>query len=422
MAMTLLQEAPKRERVGRYPKHPFLIQERPFTAQPFLIAPVLPGESMKNIYFECRTVTDPIKNSIIGWKKEFYFFYVRITDLLQDAIKEMFVDPANTDLAATLGVGANDQHFYTAKGGIDYTKRCYQKVIEHYFRDEGEAWNSQVSAEGLALVQIKETMFLDNLTDKDLMPEGPAIATATDAGDLDRLMDAFEQLRALGIANMTYEDWLRSQGISIPAKDEGKPELLTRFSDFQYPSNTIDPTSGAPSSAVSWVFKNGDRDPKFFKEPGFVIGISVTRPKVYFGALAGSAASFMSRAWDWMPSYLSAMPETSLKNFGADAGPLGDRTTATDSYWLDMRDLLLYGDQFQNMQAFPATPLTNGDHHLLALPLPSGDLWNTKYPSALALTSFFRNEAAAMIRSDGYTSLSVLGSQRDFTQGNFAQM
>src|SRR3546814_14246819 len=73
------------------------------------------------------------------------------------------------------------------------------------------------------------------------------------------------------------------------------------FSDFQYPSNFIG-TSGAdkgiPTSAVSWVFNTGNRDPKRFKEPGFVVGYSITRPKVYFGGLAGSAAGFAGRTWD----------------------------------------------------------------------------------------------------------------------------
>lgn len=417
---TLLAPAPKTERIGRYPKHPFRVNSTVYAAQPFMLAPVLPGETLNNLYLESRVITDTVANSIIGWKKEYYFFYVRITDLLSDAIRDMFVDPANTDLTATLGVGANDRQFYTAKGGIDYAKRCYQAVIGHYFRDQDEAWNSVLSTDGLAIVQIKDTLFMDSMTDKDVMPEGAAISGATDAGDLERLMDAFEQLRALGIANMTYEDFLRGYGIAIPGKDENKPELLARFSDFQYPSNTVEPTTGVPSAAVSWVFKNGDRDPKFFKEPGFIIGISVTRPKVYFGGLAGSAASFMGRAWDWMPNYLAAMPETSLKYFGPDTGPLGDRTTPTDGYWLDMRDLLLYGDQWHNVRAFPATGVSLGAEHLVNL--PTGDNHQAKYISAGMEEMFFKTAGSNKIKQDGYVSLSIKGAQVDHTVGNLANL
>lgn len=418
MVTTLLSPAPKTERVGRYPRHAFRINELPFTAQPFMMAPVLPAESLTNLYFEARVVTDPINNPIIGWKKEFYFFYCRITDLLSDAIRDMFVDPANTDLMASLGAAANVQWTYTAKGGVDYLNLCMQAIMVNYFRDEGEAWDAYDTAAGVPMVQIRDTFWMDSLTDKDLMPEGAAIAGATDAGDLDRLMDAFEQLRALGIANMTYEDFLRSYGIAVPNRDENKPELLARFSDFQYPSNTINPENGAPASAVSWVFKNGSRDPKFFKEPGFIVGVSVTRPKVYFSGLAGSAASFMSRAWDWMPAYLAAMPETSLKNFAGDTGPLGDRMTAPDGHWMDMRDVLLYGDQFQNVVAFNAVPATSGAEHMLAL--PTGDTFNYKNPTEAMAKALFKTEGSESVKSDGYVSLSIKGAQVDHTVGNFA--
>lgn len=421
-----LMSAMPTDRVGRYPRHPFLTRELPFTAQPFMLARVLPGETLQNIKFEARIVTDPIRNPIIGWKKEFFFFYVKVTDLMSDAIKDMFVDPTNAEIAG-LDEGANVQRTYCAKGGIDWVSLALDRVVDTYFRDEGEVAATYATAAGDRIVQIRQNNFLDSLTDKDLVPEGDAIAGATDAGDLDRLMDAFEMARSLGLANMTYEDFLRSYGIAIPEKDENKPELLTHMTDFQYPSNTIDPATGAPSSALSWVFNNGDRKPKFFKEPGFIIGISVTRPKVYFSGLAGLAAGFAQRAWDWMPQYLAAMPETALKQFAAGTGPLGDTLTDTDAYWLDMRDELLFGDQFQNMTAFAASgaePATDGTNNLLALPDNS---LNWKYPTETMCKSFFVDSAgtATYVRQDGYVSLSIKSSASspivNYTVGNIAE-
>ena len=409
------------DRVGRYPKHNFQVRSQPFVAQPFLLARVLPGETMSNLFFESRVITDPIRNPIIGWKKEYYFFYVKVTDLMIDAIRDMFVDPTNASVAGAHGEAANVQRTYTAKGGVDWTQKCLDKVVLHWFRDQDETAAGNVLAAGDRLVQIRDTLFLDSLTDKDLLPEGDAIAGATDAGDLDRLMDAFNMLRAMGVANLTYEDWLRQQGIAVPEKDEGKPELLDRFTDFQYPSNTINAATGAPTSAVSWVFKQSSRKPKFFKEPGFVIGVSVVRPKVYFSGLAGSAAGFATRAWDWTPDYLRAMPETSLKQFTAGTGPLGDLTTDTDAYWLDMRDELLYGDQFQNMAAFNAVPANDGTYNLVALPLQTLAF---KYPTENMVKSFFVDSAgtAFYIRQDGYASLSIKGHETDHTVGNLANL
>lgn len=419
MVATLLAPAPKTERVNRYPKHTFNILNIPFHIQPMMIAPVLPGETLSNMYFEARCVTDPIKSPIIGWKKEYYFFYVRITDLLSDAIRDMFVDPANVDLTATMGRGAYSRNLYSAKGGMDYVQKCLERVTVEYFRDEDETWNKYTGWDGLPMCQIRDTYWMDSLTDKDLMPQGANISAATTAGDLDRLLDAFEQLRALGVANMTYEDFLRSYGIAVPSKDENKPELLARFSDFQYPSNTVDPTTGSPSSAVSWVFKNGARDPKLFKEPGFIFGVSITRPKVYFGGLAGNAASFMSRAWDWMPSYLAAMPETSLKRFAKDTGPLGLRVADTDDYWLDMRDVLLYGDQWFSAKSVSEDNFHDGAFNLLGLPDVN---LNVKNPSLEMSKVFFKvnNAESHYVREDGVVSLTIAGAQVDHTVGNLA--
>lgn len=417
--MRTLLSAPPTNRVGRYPKHPFLVQSLPFTLQPMQIARVLPGETLQNVKFESRMVSKPVLNSIIGWKQHFFLFYVRITDLLNEAMKEMFVDPTNAEI--TTGVeAANAPVWYCAKGGVNWMKLATYRIAETWFRDDGETATQYQTATGIPMVQIKQNSFLDSLTDKDLMPEGAAISGATDAGDLERLMEAFEQLRALGIANMTYEDWLRSQGIAIPGKDENKPELIAHWSDYQYPTNHIDTATGAPTSALSWVFNTGQRDPKFFPEPGFLVCLSVTRPKIYFGGLAGSACGFAKRAWDWMPSYVHDMPETSLKSFALDTGPLGDRTTNADGYFLDMRDELLYGDQWQNVAAFGADPANTYAQHLLAL--PTGTTIGWKYPTEAMAKGFFVDAVNnAYVSQDGYLSFSIKGKQVDFTQGNFAQ-
>lgn len=429
--MATLMSAPPTSRVGRYPKHPFSIQELPYTAQPFMIAPVLPGETMQNLKFEARVITDPVVSSIIGWKKEYYFFYVRVTDLLSDTIRDMFVDPANTDLAGTLGIAANDQAFYTAKGGVDYLKRSVQSIWTHFFSDQDDVYTdydvaSTTAQNGVPFVQIRDRFWLDSITDEDTMPVGVDPDTAATLNQLETMMAMYEQLRALGIANMTYEDFLRSYGMSVPGEVEHKPELLARFSDFQYPSNTVDPATGVPTSAVSWVFNNSVRDPKMFKEPGFIVGISITRPKVYYAGLAGNLTGHLTRAWDWLPNYLNEaaadpMPFTSLKQFTGDTGPLGDRTTATDGYWVDMRDLFLYGDQFQNRAAFNAVPANVPAINALALP-PGDNHHLYKYPTEAMVKSFFTDAVTnTFVRSDGYASLSIKGKQIDYTLGNVAE-
>lgn len=428
----MLNSAPPTGRVGRYPKHTFNIEAMPFTAQPFMIAPVLPMETLKNLKFESRVVSDSVVSPLIGWKQEYYIFYVKVTDLLNDTIRDMFIDPANTDLATTMGVAANSQSYYTAKGGIDYLARCVSAIWKHYFSDQDDVQTDyDVATAGsqqlVPFVQVRDRFWMDSLTDKDDMPAGADPADATSMEHLAALQLAYEQLLSLGIANMTYEDFLRSYGVRVPDQMENRPELLARFSDFQYPSNTVEPTTGVPTSALSWVFNNSVRDPKMFKEPGFVVGIAVTRPKVYFSGLAGNMAAHLSRAWDWLPNYLNEnaddpAPWSSLKKFGADTGPLGDRTTATDAYWADMRDLFLYGDQFQNRAAFNAVPASVPA--LNAFPIPPGDaMTQYKYPTEAMVKSLFVDTEGTkqFVRHDGYCNLTIQGRQVDYTVGNLAQ-
>lgn len=427
--MRTLISAPPTNRVGRYPKHTFLTRELPFTAQPFLFARVLPGETLENLYMESRVITDPILNPIIGWKKEYFYFYVKITDLLLTGIENYFVDPDNTSMTTEWSAASTQANYYTAKGAVPFLRYAMIRVVDEYFRDEGEAFADHLTASDVPIVQIRESSWMDTLMDEDTFATfvGGDPSAETTAEGLEAVMNAFEHLRAMGMANMTYEDFLRSYGIAIPGKDENRPELIAHFSDYQYPSNTIDPTSGTPTSAVSWVFKNGKREPKFFKEPGFLVGVSITRPKMYFGQLAGALAGFASTAWDWVPNYLNEaaatpMPETSIKAFATQTGPLGDTATGVDGYYVDMRDELIHGDQFQNVVGFTdgADPSDSAANHLLVTrTIDSFDGW--KYPTEAQCKSFFVTPASAFyVKQDGYVSLQIKGKQVDYTQAKIA--
>ena len=68
--------APRVSRSGRRPQHTFQLRHKPWVVQPFMIAPVLPGDTMKNLLLQARAVSSPVKNPLIGWWLEYYFFYV----------------------------------------------------------------------------------------------------------------------------------------------------------------------------------------------------------------------------------------------------------------------------------------------------------------------------------------------------------
>src|SRR3546814_2551802 len=95
-----------------------------------------------------------------------------------------------------------------------------------------------------------------------------------------------------------------------------------------------------------------------------------------------------------MVNYVRGMPETQLKHFAVDTGPLGDRTTLADGYWLDMRDELLYGDQFQNVVAFGVDPINSMANHIV--PLPAGDNIKWKYPTEAIINGFLDRKSTRL--------------------------
>src|SRR5574337_215496 len=134
-----IQEVRARGRITRKPSHPFQVRHRPWQITPFMIAPVLPGETMKNLLLQARVVTDTIKNPLVGWWIEYYFFYVKLRDLASwTAYQNMLLDPAY-NLASSNAAHAETYH---AANTANYVQECLQRVTEKFFRQEGEAWNN----------------------------------------------------------------------------------------------------------------------------------------------------------------------------------------------------------------------------------------------------------------------------------------
>jgi len=405
-----LQDVAPTDRVLRRPKHKFRLNAQPYAITPFMLAPVLPGETFTGMFVEAREVSQPVKSSIIGWSSEWFYFYVRIRDLDDsDTLDDLFTEPA----ASLSGLHeAADAKYYHRANSINYTRRALKRVTETYFRDEGEAWNV-ATIDGYPAAQVKDQGWMDTLIDNTVMPAGvgnPAVDPTT-PGALDRMMDAYEYLRSMSLMDMEFEDYLRTFGVVVPKEVNRRPQLLHSWREFQYPSNTVEPTTGVPSAALSWVHKSAYKGkPMMFKEPGFILGVHVLRPKLYFGRQYGALSHHLDQGLSWLPAIMRDSPETSLREFSGGAGgngPLSNGTVGpTNGYWVDMRDLFLYGDQFTN------AALT--DSNFVAL--PSAAL-GSKYASQADVDGMFVGVTAATrnVQSDGFTNLSIKGMQRDNT-------
>lgn len=393
-------------RVNRYPRHTFQISQRPWQIQPMMIAPVLPGESMKNLLLQARVVSDPIKHPLIGWWQEYFFFYVKHRDLdIRDKLTEMMLDPdANT---SEYNAAANPLTYH-AGGTIDWAKHCLDCITHHYFRNENEDVLAG-NIDGLPTASIDVQNWLDSaINDAEYsIFDGEDVDEDADgtitAGEIDRAMRMWQFQIAHKLTDMTYEDFLRTYGVRTARIETHKPELVRFIRDWTYPSNTVEPTTGVPSSALSWsIAERGDKD-RFFSEPGFLFGVTVCRPKVYLDNVDGAGVAMMTDAMTWLPALMRDDPNTSLRRFEAGTGPLRSNT---DAYWVDIADLLLYGDQFVNYELGDA-------HSAVALPTPS---LQKRYAAAADADALFAG-TAKRIRSDGVVSLTIAGAIRDNFKG-----
>lgn len=420
-------EAPaykRQPRTSRRPAHRFNIQTRPYELQPFMIAPVLPGESLKNFMLQSQVWSDPLDSGMknIGWWCEYFFFYVKHRDLtgyevavdgLGKDLLDMFV--TNESLAAHQE-GAAVVPTYTAAGAIDFLLPAVKRITEIYFRDEGEAWDASTrAASGLPQVKIYgrgqndwssrltlDADYEDRRQDLDIDGDGTIYAN-----EVDLAFQEWAAARDAGLIDMDYDDWMRTYGGQAVVQDPDReqlhiPELLSYTREFAYPTNTVEPSTGVPAVAVGWRHSKRANKTFRFNEPGWVVGLNVVRPKVYLGKQAGSVAGFMQSRDSWLPAVLNDQMDVSHLQFAAGEGPvptIGGVGTEV-SYWIDLRDLLNYGDQFVNYDISAAVPG-------LALPADSGV---RRYADESSIDALFAT-TGGVFKQDGVVNLSILGRQ-----------
>ena len=300
-ASSVMSAGRQMQRKMRRPQFPFFLHTRPFAIMPCMIAPVLPGETMKNLKIQARVVTDPVASPIIGWWKEYYFFYVKLSQLQENVAEEMpkmLMDPNWSGLGTVTtaqGGTAGARHSYYGGGAtqINWAELCRRMVVRHWFRDEEDDYTT-FNLDSQPMAQYQGRNVTDSLrnaaeiTAVDVDVDGPDANTTIQASEMQRAWETYQMLQMNTLQEMTWEDFLQAWGIRQPKADDGKPELLRYMRDWQYPSNTIDPTNGTPRSAVSWSIQGTADKDRLFKEPGFICGYTVTRPKIYMANQRGS--------------------------------------------------------------------------------------------------------------------------------------
>lgn len=404
-----LQNVSQQGRKPRHPQHSWQVRHKPFLLQPIVFAPVLPGETLKNALFQARVVTEPIRNPLVGWWIEYYFFYVKHRDLEHGALfQQMMIDPG-TDLAAAKTAGASVP-LYRSTNQVDWQQECLDAIVTNYFRGEGDA---PADIDGLPVVGVQHNSLFDSLMLSSALSSGDfnvdlnANATIT-AGEVERALLQWEFLKANNLMTMSYEDFLRTYGVKVADPEFNRPELLRYIREWSYPTNTVEPSTGVPSSAVSWAISERVDKDRFFKEPGFIVGLTCARPKVYFSLQRTAGINLLDDAYRWLPALMRDDPATSLARLASHATNSIIQTTADAEFVIDMRDLFLYGDQFVNFDLDG----TSNDGTGSWVAMPSLGL-EKRYPVTADIDHLFADTSSptALVKQDGVARLSILGMQ-----------
>lgn len=419
MAMTprvVVERGSATRRRLRTPQHRWYLRFKPWQVQPCFLAPVLPGETLDGFSMQARVVTKPVKNALIGWWSEWYLFYVKLSDMAdwETEYEPMLLDPSTTVPDDTAQAAT-----YHAGEGPRWLGFARNAILEAFFRGEGEAAGDfaidGVSSAAIGITDWTDSMALQSQIDAaDVDVDLDADSTIT-ASEIDRAMEQWRILRQQGLTEMDYEDYLQTYGIRPTPTEVRVPELVRYIRDWSYPANTVDPSDGSVASALSWAHaERGDKN-FFFREPGFLIGCHVVRPKVYKRNLRGSAAGFMTEVFKWLPAVLQQEWAHSYVFHGAPAASEvvreHDGTNATsgvtDGFVVDIRDLFMYGDQALNFD-HSAT----ADVNLVNLPYQAtGNLLNKDYANDADSAALFAS--TEQIDCDGVINLRIASSVRD---------
>lgn len=387
------------QRLHRRPETSFSLIHRPWQLTPFCIFPVLPGETMKNAMFQSRVVSDPVANPLIGAHIEYYLYYVKLRDIegMAEAVNSMILDPEYDATALRSAASVPWFHSY----GINWSKLATEQAVKDHWRLEGQEANDFLIGDYPA-ASIRLDNWMDStITEAQYDPVGDTDVDANANGtitieEIRQAQRAYDLARQMNLTDMTFEDYLGTYGVRIASDAANMTEELRYIRNWAYPTNTVDPATGTPTSAFSWsIAERADKDRRF-TEFGFVIGLTVFRPKVYLGNQAGSVTGLMDNVYRWLPAIMENDPETSFLHVDTPAnGPLANQT---DGYWFDLKDLLLYGEQYTNHQS--------AGWNRLAMPTAAHEKF---FPTAAMADMIFKNPEFNKIRQDGIINVDFLG-------------
>lgn len=341
MRINVTQPGQQLKRKTRTPNFPIGGRIAPYGLYPIWAHPVLPGETLQSASQKTILRSEAIKNPLMGAWHEQWLVYFKFSDLDRE-LGEMFIK----DTIATTGFTASSDNTatFTHDGQIDWIGMCLRKLHESYFLHEGET--AREIHTGIPQVKLNNASWYQNMM---FEPADQSVPTS-DASDLYEHLQGWMMLQQMQMTDLTYEDYLETYGVKASRGHDGEPEILRFGRSWTTPVNSIEPTTGAPSSAWLWNLDFKSEKPKRFQEPGFVVAFQTVRPKMRNANTLFSAVGNLWGFSDWFPSYNLEDPTAGVKEIAKNdpvfEAAMTDAGTETLIY--DHRDLLSHGESFYN--------------------------------------------------------------------------
>lgn len=398
----IIRERRSISRAMRRPVHTAFVKQRPHQVQPIACLPVLAGDSVRGFDVEARVITDPLTSTVIGWWHELAAFYVRLTDFDEyDAIQSWMVNESPGSIAGMSYATAAWTYYRAGVGqGPDWLLGAMKPIIRHYFRSEGE----DPSLPALDSVPLAGRVLRD-WTQAARLESELGVASPV---DYDTRWAAYQTMTRDGLFTGDFVEFLRAEGTEVPEQllrsgthsSIRKPELIAWQRTFAYPQLSQDPTNGNLSAICSWANRAGlpKRRRIYCDVPGFIVVVSVARPKVYLAAQQSRADGLFAEGRVWRSTYEADAPqETLVKVDYADA--VSGILNTTDPLVIDTDGVLYHGDQF-----------VKGSGALTTAALLQGSTLNTHYPTGAEVDGWFSG-ANKNITLDGYVR-TVISTRR----------
>lgn len=331
----------------RTPNFPIAGVMKPTGLYPVFCHPVLPGETLDKGVIKWRVLSKPIKHPLAGSWLETWLCYVKFTDI-DRALGNMFI----TDTYSTAGwtAAANNPRYFVKSGQIDWVRLCTERIAKAYFTHKDEALT--------LLDTVPQTKLSNNSWYQNLMFRPAGVTAANLPGEgTDVQLTGFQVMQMMQMTELTYENYLKQYGVQSVSEGIGEPEILRYTRSWTVPVNTVEPTTGAPSSAWVWSDEMVIDKPKRFDEPGFLVLVAAVRPKFYQGRTPYSMVGNLWGFTDWFPAYNLDDPAAGVRLLVSTDPVIDPAAVTTGPFDLlyDHRDLLNHGEQFVNL-AFPTTP------------------------------------------------------------------